>query len=149
MSMTQRLWTLRSINGQRFGCLHHELLSALGAPDEMRQNFDGEVELHYLAGPTPAAQTADADASRTIYRCSPAGVFVEASFSADQALIVDGGHVLSVFDWLAGQQDVVDMARFRISLARGIAYDYRNPEHGSITVFGPGHWDALVLDAPG
>jgi hypothetical protein len=53
---------------------------------------------------------------------------------------------LSVFDWLATSRDVVDRARSRVSLEKGLAYDFRNPEAGSITVFEKGRWDTLILN---
>ncbi len=128
MPRVQRLWTLRSINGIVFECPEHEVPAACGEPDRIRRNFDGEIELHY---------------DTTIYRCA-AGRFVECSFPATHRLVVNGVTVLDAFAWLAARADVVDKARFRIALDTGMAYDYRDPEHGSITVFGRGRWDALV-----
>jgi len=31
-----------------------------------------------------------------------------------------------------------------VSLEKGIAYDYRHANSGSITVFQQGHWDGLI-----
>lgn len=128
MSNLQRLWSLRSINGIVFERQEHEVTAAFGEPERVRCNFDGEIELHYAS---------------TIYRCA-FGRFVECSFPASDRLVVNGITVLDPLRWLAAREDVVDKARFRISLAAGIAYDYRDPQSGSITVFGPGRWDALV-----
>lgn len=128
MPNVQRLWALRSINGIVFESPEQEVPAVFGEPDAVRRNFDGEIELHY---------------GTTIYRCAH-GRFVECSFPATDRLVVDGIIVLYPFDWLAGREDVVDKARFRISLAAGVAYDYRDVEHGSITVFGAGRWDTVV-----
>ena len=128
MAVEQVLWSLRSINGVSFGISREEMLALLGEPSHFVQNPDGEVEFHY---------------GGTIYRCF-LNEFVECSFADQGVVSVDGIPVLSIFEWLAERNDVVDKARFRISLAHGIAYDYRFPEHGSITVFGRGRWDSLV-----
>ena len=126
----------RSVAGVEFGAsqarLKANLLDAADTPATFRVNFDGELEWH-LDG--------------AIYRLRN-DQFVEATFldhgEERYAARIDGVAVLSVFDWLAGQPDVVNMARFRISQARGIAYDYRNPATGSYTVFAPGHWAELL-----
>ena len=125
-----------SVNGIRFGAseLHitHRLIVEAGVPSERRVNHSGEVEL-LIAG--------------AIYRVLD-GRFVEATFpdhgDGKFQAEVDGVSVLSVFDWLARQSDTLDLARFRISQRCGIAYDYRNPETGSYTVFTPGHWSGLL-----
>ena len=102
----------RSVAGVEFGAsqsqLKANLLDAADTPATFRVNFDGELEWH-LDG--------------AIYRLRD-DQFVEATFpdhgEQRYAPRIDGIAVLSVFDWLAGQPDVVNMARFRISQARGI-----------------------------
>lgn len=130
-----------SVNSIRFGVSELHVASALvaetgGAP-ERRVNHTGEVEL-LTAG--------------SIYRVLDQR-FVEATFPdhgpAKYAAEIDGVVVLSVFDWLGQQPDAIDLARFRISQRCGIAYDYRNPNTGSYTVFTPGHWSGLLAGEGG
>lgn len=100
----------------------------LGAPDKIQQNYTGEVETLF---------------GESIFRFFQ-GRLVECTVPDQGRMIVDGVEVLSMFAWLAEREDAVDMARFRISLSCGIAYDYRHREHGSLSIFEPGRWDALV-----
>lgn len=125
-----------SVNGIRFGASELHITSQLivdpGVAFERRVSHSGEVEL-LIAG--------------AIYRVLD-GRFVEATFpdhgEASYQAHIDGVAVLAVFDWLGRQSGTVDLARFRISQRLGLAYDYRNPETGSYTVFTPGHWSALL-----
>jgi len=125
-----------SVNGIAFGVSELHVASALvaasGEQPRRRVNHSGEVEL-VSAG--------------AIYRVLD-GRFVEATFpdhgAARYLAEIDSVRVLAVFDWLDQQSDRLDLARFRISQRCGIAYDYRNPETGSYTVFTPGHWSGLL-----
>lgn len=125
-----------SVSGISFGVsqLHvaSALVAATGEPPKRRVNHSGEVEL-ISAG--------------AIYRILD-GRFVEATFPdhgpAKYQAEIDGVSVASVFRWLERQSDALDLARFRISQRVSIAYDYRNPETGSYTVFTPGHWSGLL-----
>ena len=125
-----------SVNGIRFGVseLHitNQLVVSAGVSCERRVSHTGEVEL-LIGG--------------AIYRVLD-GRFVEATFpdhGAGRFLAnINAVSVVSVFDWLGQQSDQVDLARFRISERLGIAYDYRNPDTGSYTVFAPGHWSGVL-----
>ena len=112
-----------------FGCSENEIVERLGQPDKIAENYTGEVEMLF---------------DTTIFRCL-GDRFVECTFPDQGRFSIDGVEVLSVYDWLAGCTDAVDKARFRISLDHGVAYDYRDPNNGSITVFEKGRWDALLL----
>ena len=130
MSETSRVHIVchRSVNGLEFGSPTGTLLARLGEPDASAYNHSGELELAY--GPA-------------IYR-TLANRLVECTFPDRGRFTVDGVQVLSMYEWLAGLPGSVDLARFRISLSHGIAYDHRRPEHGSVTVFERGHWDELI-----
>ncbi len=117
-----------SVNGLAFGTDTASLVAILGEPERAEHNYTGELEMRY---------------DDVIYRCE-ADRFVECTFP-DGDVEVGGMRILSVYDWLRGCSDCLDLAKFRISLAQGIAYDNRDPRHGSITVFERGRWDALVL----
>ena len=120
--------TLASINGFPFGAPASDLVELAGPPDEALTNYTGEFETLY------------GDCFYRFY----ADRFVEFTAPDTYRFRVDDIDVLSIFDWLGAQPDRVDRARFRISRAHGIAYDYRDPEHGSITVFEAGRWDTLL-----
>ena len=121
--------TLESVNGIPFGCHLADLEAVLGHADKALENYTGELELLY---------------GDSFYRLFN-GRFVEATFPDSYRFNVDGISVLSMYEWLQGCSDVVDMAKFRISLAHGIAFDNRNQVHSSVTVFEKGRWDQLVL----
>jgi len=118
------------VNGAVFGSSEKDLSNLFGEPDKVARNYTGEVEMLF---------------ADTIYRCLNDRL-VECTLPDRGRYSINGVDVLSVFDWLAGCDDAVDKARFRISLAEGIAYDFRDPQNGSITVFEKGRWDSLVLD---
>ena len=118
-----------SVNGILFGCSSTQIQAELDAPDKVAQNYSGELEMLF---------------GTSIYRCLD-DRFVECTVPDEGKFIVNGVDVLSLFDWLAGCADVVDKAKFRISLQHGLAYDYRNPDNGSVTIFEAGRWDGLVL----
>ena len=122
------LRTHTSINGVPFGCTENELFDYIGDPDARLTASTGELELHVGA---------------TIYRCH-FGRFVECTFPDAGRTRIDGVPVLNVFEWLAACDDVINRAGFRISLAHGLAYDRRDPAHGSITVFEKHRWDDVV-----
>jgi hypothetical protein len=117
------------VDGLVFGCSEQDILERHGQPDKVAENYTGELEILF---------------DTTIYRCFR-DRFVECTFPDQGRFSIDGVDVLSVFDWLAGCTDVVDKARFRISLDHGVAHDFRDPKNGSITVFEKGRWDSLVL----
>ena len=117
------------VDGVVFGSSEEELSNLFGEPDKVAGNYTGEVEILF---------------ADTIYRCLNDRL-VECTLPDRGRFSINGLDVLSVFDWLAGCDDIVDKARFRISLSQGIAYDFRNPKNGSITVFERGRWDSLVL----
>lgn len=119
------------VDGVVFGAPEQEVRALLGEPEKAATNYTGETELLF---------------GTAIFRFLQ-DRFVECTVPDRGRFSIDGVEVLSVFDWLAGRADVVDRARFRISLAHGIAYDFRDPENGSITVFEKGRWDALVLNS--
>ena len=79
----------------------------------------------------------------SIYRCY-ANRFVECTVPDAGRFQVDEVTILSIFDWLGAQPDSIDRARFRISAGFGIAYDYRDPTNGSLTLFEKGRWDGLL-----
>lgn len=126
------------VDTMQFGCselaLCEGLLAGVGEVEARRQNHDGEIELLVGGG---------------IFRCLN-DAFVECTFpdNPKQRVIaeINGAPLLSVFAWLGGQPDVVDRAWFRVSLAKGIAYDHRSPDSASYTVFAPGHWDSLLRE---
>jgi hypothetical protein len=120
----------RSVNGLAFGLDESELFEALGRPDKVQRNYTGEIE--YLYG-------------NEIYRCFEEQL-VECTFPDEGRFTVDGVEILSIFSWLAARNDSTDRAKFRVSPTRGIAYDYRDPSNGSVTVFAKGRWDALLLN---
>ena len=120
--------THNAIDGYPFGAPPQDLIELFGPPDEALTNYTGELETLY---------------GECFYRFY-ADRFVEFTAPDLFRFRVDGVDVLSMFDWLAAQADCVDRARFRISRAHGIAYDYRDPKNGSITVFEAGRWDALL-----
>ena len=119
----------RSVNSLAFGFSENELCEVLGRPEKVQRNYTGEVE--YLYGDE-------------IYRCFE-DQLVECTIPDAGRFTVNGVEVLSLFEWLAGCTDSVDRARFRISPSHGIAYDFRDPSKGSITVFAKGRWDALLF----
>lgn len=121
--------THTAVNGITFGSASENLIARLGAPDQALHNYTGELEMLF---------------GDTFYRFFD-NRFVEATCPVTHHLVIDGITHADLFAWLGTQTDVVDKARFRISLARGMAYDYRHPAAGSLTVFEPGRWDALVL----
>ncbi|MEM7001037.1 MAG: hypothetical protein AAF529_09625 [Pseudomonadota bacterium] len=123
---------LLSVNQLPFGCPSSMLINQLGQPDEALENYTGELELRY---------------SDSFYRLFD-NRLVEATFPAAHQFHIDGVAVVDMFAWLKGQPDSVDMARFRISRTHGLAYDFRFPEHGSITVFEAGRWDAVMQGSP-
>ena len=106
----------------------NEVLEMLGEPEKTRKVYSGELELLY--------QT-------TIFRFIDARL-VECTLPDPGPVIINEIPVINLFEWLSGLDDVVDRARFRVSLNTGIAYDYRVPTAGSITLFQPGHWDGLI-----
>jgi hypothetical protein len=122
---------LVSVNGIPFGTRLGDLYPLLGDPDQAQQNYTGEFEMAY---------------GNTIYRCL-GGRLVECTFPDRGRISVNGVEILSAFHWLGSLEDVLDIARFRVSPAYGIAYDYRDPQQGSITVFERGRWDTLLADA--
>ena len=105
-----------------------DLLACLGAPDGQRHLSSGELELHY---------------GLTIYRCE-FGRFVECTFPDSGPLEIAGVTVLTPFEWLAAQPGVIDRAGFRVVAELGLAYDRRDPAHGSLTVFERHRWDPLL-----
>ena len=123
------LTTCTSINELPFGISLAGVLSELGEPDRQARNYTGEEELLY---------------GDRIYRCLD-NRFVEATFPDAGQLTVDGVVILKVFDWLGSLPNAIDVARFRISLEHGLAYDYRDLANGSI--FEAGHWDRVVAQA--
>lgn len=127
--MNVRIATLGAINSVPFGTSSLDFEAVMGFADKTLENYTGEVEMLY---------------DDSFYRFFNDRL-VEATFPDTHQFQVDDIMILSMFDWLAACEDVVDMARFRISLSQGIAYDYRIPDAGSITVFEEGWWDALVL----
>jgi hypothetical protein len=111
-----------------FGASVTDLHQYLGPPDKAAENYTGELELLY---------------DRSIYRCFQAR-FVECTVPDRGRFQINGALVLSMFDWLGAQTDVVDHARFKVSASMGIAYDYRDAANGSLTIFEEGRWDALL-----
>jgi hypothetical protein len=128
MSGSTVIHSHHDVNGTVFGSCEREIVELLGPPDKVAENYTGETELLF---------------GDTIYRCFR-DRFVECTVPDRGRFLIDGVEVLSVFDWLTGCPDVVNKARFRITLAHGIAYDFRDRHKGSITVFEKGHWDPLV-----
>ena len=105
-----------------------EVIDKLGEPEKNREVYGGELELLY---------------QNTIFRFIGARL-VECTLPDSGPLIIDDIPVINLFEWMSGLSDVVDRARFRVSLNAGIAYDYTDPTAGSITLFQPGHWDGLL-----
>lgn len=120
---------LEAVNGLPFGASSMRVRAQIGMPDEALENYTGEWEWRY---------------GDSFYRFVE-DQLVEATFPATCRFVIDGVPVLSVYEWLARQPDAVDKAKFRISLELGLAWDNRFPEHGSLTAFTAGRWDALVL----
>ena len=105
-----------------------EVIDKLGEPEKTREVYSGELELLY---------------QNTIFRFIDARL-VECTLPDPGPVIIDDIPVINLFEWLSGLDDAVDRARFRVSLNTGIAYDYTNPNAGSITLFQSGHWDGLI-----
>ena len=129
--MAIEIQTLVQVNGLPFGASLQDVEDLLGHADQALENYTGELELLY---------------GDAFYRFF-ADRFVEATFPDTDRFKVDGLQILSMYEWLQGCRDVVDLAKFRISLSHGIAYDNRMPGNGSVTVFEQGRWDRLVLDS--
>ena len=125
---TIRVITHTAVNDLLFGASPTDLISLLGQPDNALENYTGEMEALY---------------GDVIYRFFDQR-FVECTFGDTYQFVINGISVLSVFEWLSGQSDVVDKARFRVSLAQGIAFDFRFENRGSITVFERGRWHAVL-----
>ncbi len=125
---TVRIITHTAVNDLPFGAGPTDLISLVGQPDNALENYTCEMELLY---------------GDVIYRFFEQR-FVESSFADTCQFVIDGISVLSVFEWLSGQDDVVDKARFRVSLQQGIAFDFRFKDRGSITVFEEGRWDTIL-----
>lgn len=125
-----------AVNGLPFSVSPDDVLDHVGEPDDVRVNHDGEVEYLYRLD----------DTQSVIYRCFHHR-FVECTFPDRGPIVVDGLPVLSPRPWLDAQPDALNVARFCISPLHCIAYDYRFPDRGSITVFRQGHWDALLTRA--
>ena len=124
-----QITTHRAINGLEFGRTPEHLIERIGPPEQALENYTGELEMRF---------------DDRFYRFFE-DRFVEATCPANHHFVIDGRTISDVFTWLNTQDDVIDKARFRISLAQGMAFDYRNPEAGSLTVFESGRWDNLVL----
>jgi hypothetical protein len=129
LSVSTHIVCHRSVNGLAFGISEDDLCEVLGRPEKAQRNYTGEVEYLYAG---------------EIYRCF-GGQLVECTIPDVGRFTIDGVSILSVFEWLEGCKGVVDKAKFRISTAHGIAYDFRDPSNGSITVFAEGRWDTLLL----
>jgi len=125
-----------AVNGLPFSVSPEDVRSHVGEPDDVRINHDGEVEYRYRLNETQSV----------IYRCFQQ-CFVECTFPDRGPIVVDGLPILSPRPWLDAQPDRLNIARFCISPAHSIAYDYRFSDQGSITVFRQGHWDALLSRA--
>ena len=106
----------------------NEVLEILGEPEKNRKVYSGELELLY---------------QNTIFRFIDTRL-VECTLPDPGPVIIGEIPVINLFEWLSGLDDVVDRARFRVSLSTGIAYDYRDPTAGSITLFQSGYWDGLI-----
>lgn len=129
MSPVTHIVSHRSVNGIAFGFSEDEIREVLGRPENVQRNYTGEIEYLY---------------ADEIYRCFD-DQLVECTVPDTGRFTINGIEVLSVFEWLTGCDDVTDRAKFRISTSHGIAYDFRDPKNGSITVFAKGRWDALIL----
>lgn len=125
-----------SVNGLPFAVPPQAVFAHVGEPDETRVNHDGEVEYLYRLEGRHAV----------IYRCFHERL-VECTFPDRGPIIVAGQAVVSAAPWIRAQPGALDVARFWISPAHCIAYDHRDPENGSITVFRQGHWDTLIEQA--
>ena len=123
-----RIDTLVAVNGLAFGCSGQQIVATLGHPDNALYNYTGEYEMLF---------------ADSIYR-TVNDRLVEVTVPDDGHCVIDSIPVLKVFDWLSGIEGTVDRARFRISKDKGMAYDFRNPEKGSITIFERGRWDGLL-----
>ncbi len=125
-----------AVNGLSFSVSPDDVFTHVGAPDETRVNFDGEVEYLYRLDEHHAV----------IYRCFHQRL-VECTFPDLGPLIINGQAIVSAGPWIASQPGALDIAKFWISPEHCIAYDHRNPANGSITVYRHGHWDALIQQA--
>ncbi len=117
-----------SVNGISFGCPLTTLLDELGEPDDALENYTGELEMLY---------------GDSFYR-SQANRFVECTYPDTYQFVVGDVAVVSMYEWLGAQPGFVDRARFRICLEFSMAYDFRDPAHGSITIFERGRWDYIL-----
>ncbi|RZO72059.1 MAG: hypothetical protein EVA67_03240 [OM182 bacterium] len=122
------IYSHTSINGFSFGQSPDELIKVLGSADKSRELYSGEVELLY---------------GDKIFRFLNFR-FVECTIPDPGPVKLNGMSVLNIYEWLGSCADVIDRARFRISLSQGLAYDRRDPSAGSITVFEEFHWDGLI-----
>ncbi|MEZ7819080.1 MAG: hypothetical protein ACI8RT_001477 [Candidatus Azotimanducaceae bacterium] len=105
-----------------------EIIQRLGEPEKTREVYGGELELLY---------------QNTIFRFIDTR-FVECTLPDPGPVIIDQIPVLNLFEWLSGLYDIVDRARFRVSVNTRIAYDYTDPSSGSVILFQPGHWDGQL-----
>ncbi len=126
--MVIRITPLIGINDLKFGDLDTTLLATLGSPTEVLENYTGEVEMLF---------------GDCFYRFFERR-FVECTFPARHQFVVANVPVLSIFEWLGSLTGTLDKAKFLINTGVGIAYDYRNPDAGSITVFEAGRWDQIL-----
>ena len=77
-----------------------EVIEQLGEPEKAREVYSGELELLY---------------QNTIFRFIGARL-VECTLPDSGPLIIDDIPVINLFEWMSGLSDVVDRARFRVSL---------------------------------
>ena len=117
-----------SVNGLVFGCSCQTLWERLGEPTRALENYNGELELLY---------------DDYFFRCLN-DRFVECTFPGTYQFYIRDVRILSVLDWLRGQPDHVEKARFHISPGASMAFDLTNPTAGSVTLFEPGRWDFLL-----
>jgi hypothetical protein len=123
-----KIQTHQGIENLTFGMTIVDVIDHLGEADQIREITGGELELLY---------------QDTIFRFHNS-IFVEGTLPDRGPVIIDQIPVINIFQWLSGLDDVIDRARFLVSLEKGIAYDYRHANSGSITVFQQGHWDGLI-----
>lgn len=136
-----------AVNGLPFNVPPEAVFAHVGEPDETRVNHDGEVEYLYDLDDFDDRRPDPADRRHAvIYRCFHQRL-VECTFPDRGPIIVNGQAVVSAGPWIRAQPGALDIARFRISPTHCIAYDYRDPANGSITVYRQGHWDALIQQA--
>lgn len=98
-----KIQTHQGIENLTFGMTIVDVIDHLGEADQSREITGGELELLY---------------QDTIFRFHNS-IFVEGTLPDRGPVIIDQIPVINIFQWLSGLDDVIDRARFLVSLEKG------------------------------